>query len=374
MIPFRYAQLCKGSRWYISYYVENPFTKKLERKRIYLSHIKNEYNRLRYAQRLINEINHRLDKGWNPLISNEGDAKYIFIDDAFNKLLEYKRAYLRKRSMPNYESRVKIMRDWIAQQKLTGIYTFQFSAKHANELMTYLLVKKKVKAVTYNNYLSDFRSIFTWFLKQSFTDANPFEGIRYLPEEKKVRQTFTPDELTRYVDYLKKYDYDFYIISCYCYYCAVRPNEIVQLKIKHIDLQKGIIEIPAEISKNKRQRKIPIAISFLNELKKYIPGKDTEMYLCTKNNGVLMPGYKKIAPTRIAEHFKIIAKQLKLPDYVKFYSLKDTCADRLIESGFSAKTIRDLFGHSSIAVTNEYLQSRNAIVDTRLINEFPELS
>lgn len=374
MIPFRYAQLCKGSRWYISYSVENPFTKKLERKRIYLSHIKNEHNRLRYAQRLINEINHRLDKGWNPLISNEGDAKYIFIDDAFNKLLEYKRAYLRKRSMPNYESRVKIMRDWIAQQKLTGIYTFQFSAKHANELMTYLLVKKKVKAVTYNNYLSDFRSIFTWFHKQSFTDANPFEGMRYLPEEKKVRQTFTPDELTRYVDYLKKYDYDFYIISCYCYYCAVRPNEIVQLKIKHIDLQKGIIEIPAEISKNKRQRKIPIAISFLNELKNYIPGKEKEMYLCTKNNGALMPGYKKIAPTRIAEHFKIIAKQLKLPDYVKFYSLKDTCADRLIESGFSAKTIRDLFGHSSIAVTNEYLQSRNAIVDTRLINEFPELS
>jgi integrase len=374
MIPYKYAQLCKGLRWYISYSVENPFTKKLERKRIYISHIKNENNRLRYALRLINEINSRLDKGWNPLISNEGESKFIFLSEAFEKLLEYKRAYLRKRSMPNYESRVRVLTDWIAMQKLSGIYAFQFSAKHANELMTYLLVKRKFKAVTYNNYLSDFRSIFTWFQKQSFTDSNPFEGINYLPEEKKIRQTFTPEELTRYVDYLKNYDYDFYIISCYCYYCAVRPNEIVQLKIKNIDLEKGIIEIPAEISKNKRQRKIPIAKLFLNELKSYLPGKDKDYYLCSKQNNMLLPGKKKIAPTRIAEHFKIIAKHLELPDNVKFYSLKDTCADRLIESGFSAKTIRDLFGHSSIAITNEYLQSRNAIVDTRLVNEFPELS
>lgn len=142
MIPYKYAQLCKGSRWYISYSVENPFTKKLERKRIYLSHIKNENNRLRYAIRLINEINSRLDKGWNPLISNEGESKFIFLNEAFEKLLEYKRAYLRKRSMPNYESRVKVLTDWINLQKLSGIYAFQFSTKHANELMTYLLVKQ----------------------------------------------------------------------------------------------------------------------------------------------------------------------------------------------------------------------------------------
>jgi len=52
--------------------------------------------------------------------------------------------------------------------------------------------------------------------------------------------------------------------------------------------------------------------------------------------------------------------------------LKDTCADRLIEAGFSTKTLMDLFGHSDIATTDHYLRGINTIVDKRLLAEFPE--
>jgi len=52
--------------------------------------------------------------------------------------------------------------------------------------------------------------------------------------------------------------------------------------------------------------------------------------------------------------------------------LRKIHADRLIEAGFSTKTLRDLFGHSDIATTDHYLSVINTIVDKRLLAEFPE--
>jgi integrase len=140
------------------------------------------------------------------------------------------------------------------------------------------------------------------------------------------------------------------------------------LKVKNVDLVKGIIHVPGEISKNKKFRMLPVADAFLGELREYLHGKNPEWYLCSSG---FKPGPTYIFPTRIAERFREIALKLSLPDTVYFYSLKDTCADRLVEGGFSVKTIRDLFGHSSIAITDEYLRSFNVQAFDQLRKEFP---
>lgn len=84
------------------------------------------------------------------------------------------------------------------------------------------------------------------------------------------------------------------------------------------------------------------------------------------------PGSGYIYPTRIAEHFRDITTPLNISDKVTFYCLKDTCADKLIDAGFNIKTICDLFGHSSIEVTDKYLKGFRSNVDQRLIHSFPE--
>jgi site-specific recombinase XerD len=59
---------------------------------------------------------------------------------------------------------------------------------------------------------------------------------------------------------------------------------------------------------------------------------------------------------RIAERFKRIRARVGLPADLKFYSLKDTVADRLLAAGYSVQEVRDLFGHSSVAVTDAYIK------------------
>ena len=127
--------------------------------------------------------------------------------------------------------------------------------------------------------------------------------------------------------------------------------------------------VPGSKSKNKKKRIVPIAKPFLETLKEYYKDLPAGYYICSKG---FRPGQQFEHSTRIAEHYRKIAIQLQIPSEVKFYCLKDTAADRLLESGFTTKTIRDLFGHSSISATDAYLKKFRNMIDERLINHFPE--
>ncbi|MFV0267956.1 MAG: tyrosine-type recombinase/integrase [Draconibacterium sp.] len=126
--------------------------------------------------------------------------------------------------------------------------------------------------------------------------------------------------------------------------------------------------VPAGKSKNKKKRIIPVAKEFLPVLQEYFRGLPSGYYICNRG---LAPGVTFEHSTRIAERFRVIANELEIPSEVKFYCLKDTAADRLISAGFNTKTIRDLFGHSSIAITDAYLKKFRNTIDERLINNFP---
>ena len=66
LVKFNPAQYFSGKESYVGYYVVNPYTNKMVRKKIKLNHIANSRERKRYALRLAFEINAKLYDGWNP--------------------------------------------------------------------------------------------------------------------------------------------------------------------------------------------------------------------------------------------------------------------------------------------------------------------
>lgn len=370
LIKYRYAELnTAGKRWYVYFYAFNPASGKLERKRIYVNRARTRETKIRYAKKLIDTVNGRLDQGWNPFILEKDLKQYTHLLRTLDLMLNYKLAYLRESSKANYISRIRKLKKWIKQRGKEKMFVFEFDESMAIDFMNNLLMIEKIKGRTYNNHLIDYRSFFNLMIKHKYITSNPFHAVDRMPEESKVKQPFSEDQQKLYKDYIKENDYDFYIISQYCYYCALRPNEIVQLKVKNFDLKKGLVFVPAHISKNRKDRIIPIANVFLQELKKYFTDTDANHFICAYG---FLPGKSKIFSTRIAEHFRRIANKIGLPKDVYFYSLKDTVAGNLMDAGFSAKDIRDLFGHSSIAVTDNYLRRRNAYLNEKLRTNFPE--
>lgn len=371
LIGYRYAELCEAKdRWYVYFYATNPATNKLERVRIHVNQQKSEVHKRRLARNLIAKINEKLDQGWNPFIKDHEKKQYTNLLEALKYVMTYKDGYVRTRTKHAYTSNLKKLTEWIDKEKLNKISVYEFDDNLALRFMEHILLGEKIKGKTYNNLLMNYRSFFNTLINHKYISSNPFKTIPEMPEESKNKQPFSKEQLSKYVDYVKAHDYDFYITSCYTYYCAIRPNEIVKLRIRDVDLVKGIIHIPAGISKNRKDRIIPIARVFLHELIEYYKDYETGMYICARG---FKPGYEKIFPTRIAEHFAALRPALGLPKDIYFYSLKDTVAERLIESGFSVTDIRDLFGHSSVAVTDNYMRKRNAHLNKKIKNEFPEI-
>ncbi|MDX9907307.1 MAG: tyrosine-type recombinase/integrase [Bacteroidales bacterium] len=371
ILGYKPAKLYKaGTRLYIGYYIVNPSTGKYIRKRSYVNYIEDPVVRNRYISDAIKKINEKLREGWNPLIDDQSGKMFTRFVEVLDEIFEYKKAILRQRSVHTYSSRVKTIKEWLDKIGKEKIWVYEFNGQMAGDFMDYLVKDKKVHGINYNNYIIDFRALFNGMVQKGYIKSNPFKTIVRLPEQTKFKQPFDRDQSETYVDYLKENDYDFFIISGYTYYCALRPNEIVQLRVKNINLEKQYIEVPAEIGKSRKQRRVVISDEFLQALEPYIKKYPSEYYICSYG---FKPGKNHIYPTRIAEHFREIADRIGLPKEIFFYSLKDTCAERMMEAGYSAQDIRDLFGHSSIAITDNYLKRRNPYQNEKLKKNFPKL-
>lgn len=68
---FRPAEYHAGKSSYVAFYVINPETGTLVRKRIKVNRVGRGQNRDRYARTLCCEINRKLYEGWNPFLEND---------------------------------------------------------------------------------------------------------------------------------------------------------------------------------------------------------------------------------------------------------------------------------------------------------------
>ena len=118
-LPYRYAQRANSSsRDYVFFSALDPEKGDLRRKRIYIDHIQDKKTRDRHAKKLIDHINNLLDAGKNPFIDNDNRKKYTTIDAALKFVIDFKNLYIRKRTQHAFDSRVKILREWLGKRKM----------------------------------------------------------------------------------------------------------------------------------------------------------------------------------------------------------------------------------------------------------------
>ena len=76
------------SGWIIEYYVVNPQTELLARKKIKLNRVVSRYNKITDARKhitgIISTVNQKLACGWNPFFENEDARMFVKLSDAAN--------------------------------------------------------------------------------------------------------------------------------------------------------------------------------------------------------------------------------------------------------------------------------------------------
>lgn len=357
-----------SKRWFVAFSYLHPETLKYKLFKSWIStRLLTRRSRILRAHSLIDDINNRLLNGYNPFENeNPGFTRLI---DALDKILSFKSTYARYRTVLTYKSYVNNFKKWVHQAGYDNVMIEAFNYQKAIEFAEYLKIIRKVKNRTFNNYIEHFRTLFNDLIKKEYIIRNPFSKIEFLPDCERSVFAYTKEELELLKNYMPLNNPRIWLACQFVFYCALRPAELVRLKIKYIDLINHKIYIPAEISKTKRQDVINIPDPFMDDLKNVFGSiKNHEFFIFSKR---LIPGSFPIAPTRLAEEFRKEAEKIGLTR--KLYELKHTGAGLVIEAGANIRDLQLHLRHTNINTTEIYLKAFKSSTSENFIKKFPKL-
>lgn len=137
------------------------------------------------------------------------------------------------------------------------------------------------------------------------------------------------------------------------YHCGLRVSEIAHLKVRDLDLHEGLVTV---IGKGDKERTVPMTEVLKELLKRYLANRQ-------ENSGVyLFPSPSTASKPIHVDYLEAWVKKaaqwanLENPDELTVHVLRHSFGTQLAESGASVYEIRDLMGHSSIMVSENYVK------------------
>lgn len=130
---------------------------------------------------------------------------------------------------------------------------------------------------------------------------------------------------------------------------GARKNEILQLQVKSVDLQRSILTIEGETTKTGKRRYLPINKAVKQVLEKRLAFREKHCphspWIFARRDG------KRIKYPDKA--FRTAVELAGLQDF-HVHDLRHTFASWLVTEGVELIKVRDLLGHSSIRMTERY--------------------
>jgi len=166
----------------------------------------------------------------------------------------------------------------------------------------------------------------------------------------------TPKNREALVRSLKTEDQDGQKISLvvlFGYHCGLRVSEIAHLRIRDIDLQQGLVTV---IGKGDKERTLPMTQALINLLNLFLKNHLDQVspYLFPSprsHNIAIHPDYLETWVKKAAQW-----AQLDNAQELTVHVLRHSFGTQLAEAGASVYEIRDLMGHSSIMVSENYVK------------------
>jgi len=354
MVDYIPAQLHKTKNgWYIDYYAFHHGEMKLHRKQVRLNKIKSITERSRFAKRLVQKINQKLNEGWNPFIEQEAPKSFFRLSQAIKSFKNDKRN-LRPDSLRAYNNFLKLFQEWSEARFNTDTFIINIDGNVAINYMEDMW-KRDIATRRYNNYLRFQILLWNWLIEHKFTKANPFQSIKKKKESNKKRiMDIAQEDRIKIRDYLRMHNKQYLAIVFLAFHTLLRPKEITFLKARNIDLKKQVIYISGSFSKNHNDRiaTIPnVMVPLLKEILLYVRKDD---FIFTDNN--FNPGKKQATRRYISRYWESLRNHLEIKKEVQFYSLRDSGIIQKLRDGLDPKTVMELADHSSLEITNKYVK------------------
>jgi integrase len=204
-------------------------------------------------------------------------------------------------------------------------------------------------------------------VKWGMIPRNPAELVNLPKEHRNEMRVLSQEEAKRFLD-AAVYD-PYYALFALLLTSGLRPAEAYGLKWEDVDLQAGKIRVQRSLERRDSQwylkepktpqsrRTVPLPPDVVDALKQHRieqvqrklkmgPNYHDYGFVFTSENGE--PIHHR---NLVRRHFKPILKAAGLPEEVRLYDLRHTCATLLLLAGENPKIVSERLGHSSVTMT-----------------------
>lgn len=347
----REPRLVKGSPWwYIEYRLEMPGKKP---KRVRKSFDLNRIHNLEARQCRADEI-----------IAQMTERDLTRLKDSLGFALDIKLKSDREYTRITYRSMAGIFLGWLDSKGWGEMTTGKFTREHAQQFLDYALLKRKVGNRTYNNYILNMRSLFFELVNRGHLKENPFSKLQKRKETQKMRVPFDPVERELVAKAVRKRHPQLYLAILLIGYCAIRLSELRRLRIRDIDLDRGLITMGGDQTKNKERAYVTIPENIIPVIRSYGLDKHPSHFFIFGEGKGLHPKDVPCGRNTINNRHREILRsipEIKGRKGLTTYSWKDTGGIALVRAGVDIMSIKSHFRHKSLRTTQLYLESLGVV-------------
>ena len=251
----------------------------------------------------------------------------------------------------DYTMRFNVFLTWCSMERIDGLEEVNFP-----QFLDYVFLDRGVSPRTHNNYRTWLRSFTSWMRRQHLLEGDQLDGVPPMREPGKIRQPLPTAMLRQIREHLAAHDRHFLLAVMMEYYCFIRPEELSQLQVGDIDVKRHAIHVRASISKNGKAEMVGLNTAIVSLMRELGTLRAPKGWYIFSNR--LRPGAAKLDSRAFRDRWARLRRRLGIPREYQFYSLKDSGIRDLANSA-GIVIARDQARHSSIAVTNKYLQGRD---------------
>ena len=351
-LPATLRHNCDG--WYIEYYAYNPVSDRMDRKRILVNRLKKRYVKQSDFKAIVGQmimtINNRLAGGWSPFGESENVRYYTTLDEVMELYIAEKQKELKADTLRSYRSFCNIFGLW-CKKTVPDCKCILFNRTLAIRYMDYVYNERNVSARGYNNQLKMARAFFAWAVEKCYCKENPFEHIKTKREQEKKRILIPQETRTQIKQYFEQKRPNFIIVLELIFTSLLRPAEVSRVQVKQVNLEEHYIYMPGGKTKNGHHRYAFLSDELCSLLSPLIKDKNPDWYLMSQG---YVPGKEQMDSKRYRKHWEAMRKELKLPDEMQLYSLRDTGINNMLKAGIDPLTVMQAADHHDLSMTTRY--------------------
>ncbi len=378
-------------QWFVEFGVRNPLSGTMERKRYGkgFAELKTKKARYEYADTLIKQFTAKLKNGWTP----SDDDKIVYSDElayhetariygrkrkANKNIRYYASDFLKqvkgtraKKSHETYQSHIRKFTGWLEKTKQIDNDITAIDKTVIKKFFSYLIIDLKLARKTIKNYRITLGRLFHYLIERDLLIEYPMPKID-LPEPG-IDHSAAPildNDILKILPILREEDPQLYLGALLQYFCFIRPgDELLKLKVGHINFQSRTVKIPPNISKNREGRVVDIPEQLYNLLIEYgIQNYGKDIFVI---GPYARPGIRSIGHNTLRVRFNKIRDKLGLSHTYKWYSFNHTGAGKLLESGATFIELMHQLGHSDIQSTIRYVKKHFGDRSDHIRHKFP---